>query len=272
MANEVSRVIYSRARDAGRLHVDQIVQMYESQRQAAASLDSVLTRRRGRQRLLLLDMDGTLTTERFAVELARAVGQHEALTKLLDQPEDDTLSRSDHIAALFRFVHKQHFERVARALPLRPGVIEFVNRMRRSGFMVGVLSDSYFIAAEIMRRRVFADFSLAHRMQFDGDVCRGEVRLNPAFLPPDEGEAPKSCKSHVLQRFASDRSGPPLLECWVVGDNLNDLALLRRADNAFVIEPKSPALRREPGVRVIDSFEELLPLVPEPLAQPARAA
>lgn len=265
MANEVARVIYSRARAAGRLHIDQIVAMYESQRQAAASLDYILTRRRGRQRLLLLDMDGTLTTGRFAVELARATGQEQALQALLDSPTDDAAARSDRIAALFRFVHKQQFERVARAAPIRPGVIECINRMRRHGFMVGVLSDSYFIAADVMRRRVFADFALAHTMQFDGDVCTGQVRLNAAFQRADGGEGEPVCKSHVLRRFRAERNGAPLLECWAVGDNLNDLGLLRLADRAFAIEPKADALRREPGVRVIDGFDELLPLVPEPL-------
>lgn len=262
MANEVSRVIYSRARAAGRLHVDQIVAMYETQRQATASLDFILSRRRGRQRLLLLDMDGTLTRSRFAVELARASGQEQALAALLNNPGDDALARSERIAGLFRFVHRQQFEKVARAAPIRPGVIEFVNRMRRAGFMVGVLSDSYFIAAEIMRRRVFADFALAHTMQFDGEVCTGQVKISPAFLPDEPGLAPV-CKSHVLRRFKAGMGEPPLLTCWAVGDNLNDLALLREADQAFVIEPKATALRAEPGVVVIESFEDLLARVPQ---------
>ena len=265
MANEVARVLYSRARAAGRLNVDQIVAMYENQRQAAAELDFILTRRRGRQRLLLLDMDGTITTQRFVVELARATGQEQALAGLLDSPTDDTAARSDAIAGLFRFVHKQQFERVARAVPIRPGVIDFINRMRRAGFMVGVLSDSYFVAADIVRRRVFADFALAHTLHFENDVCKGQVRMNPAFLALQAhgGEnTPPVCKSHVLARFKADTLGPPLLTCWAVGDNLNDLGLLRAADQAFAIEPKSPLLAQVPGLRIIDNFEELLPLVP----------
>jgi len=271
MANEVSRVIYSRARAAGRLHAEQITAMFETQRQAASALEYILTRRRGRQRLLLLDMDGTLTTTRFAVELARATGQEAALAELLDRPLDDAATRSERIAALFRFVHRQQFERVARAAPIRPGAIEFINRMRRAGFMVGVVSDSYFIAAEIVRRRVFADFGLAHPMHFDADVCSGQLRLNPAFLPAVEGEGDPVCKSHVLRRFRADENGPPLLECWAIGDNLNDLAMLRLADRGFAIEPKADALREDPAIRVVSSFEELLPLVPEPLARPGDA-
>lgn len=272
MANEVSRVIYARARAAGRLHVEQIEAMYETQRQATASIDYILTRRRGRTRLLLLDMDGTVTTERYAVSLARAIGQDAALAALLDKPDDDAGTRSERIAALFKFIHRQQFERVAQAIEIRPGAVEWINRMRRAGFMVGVVSDSYFVAAEILRRRIFADFALAHTLQFDGDVCTGELRLNPAFHPlhPSRGAPP--CKSHVLTRFREDRRAPVIDEIWAVGDNLNDLEMLSLADRAFVIEPKSPTLARKAHAQQVQSFDELLALVPDAAPAPADKA
>lgn len=271
MANEVSRVIYARARAAGRLHVEQITAMYESQRQATAAIDYILTRRRDRRRLLLLDMDGTITPGRFVVELARATGREAALAGLLEGT-DDAATRSERIAALFRFVHRQQFEQVAHGMTIRTGVIEFVNRMRRQGFMVGVLSDSYFVAAEILRRRVFADFAVAHLLQFDGEVCNGTLRLNPAFQPAAADGLPALCKSHVLRCFREDNRPPPVQEVWAVGDNLNDLGLLLRADQAFVIEPKSPELLRQPGIQLVESFEALLARVPEPAAAPPAAA
>lgn len=266
MANEVSRVIYARARAAGRLHVEQIAAMYESQRQAAASIDYVLTRRRGRHRLLLLDMDGTLTTERYVVQMARAAGVERELAGLLDQGApgaapgipDDAATRSSRIAALFRFVHKQQFEKVAHALPLREGVVETVNELRRAGFMVGVVTDSWFVGAEIVRRRVFADFALAHTLQFDGEVCSGLVNVNPAFLPLRPGGHPPLCKGHVIRRFREDAGEPPLDTVWAVGDNLNDIGMLAEADRAFVIEPKSPRIARETDARELRAFRELL--------------
>jgi glucosyl-3-phosphoglycerate synthase len=262
MANEISRVIYTRARAAGRLHMEQIVAMYETQRQATATLDYILTRRRRRTRLVLLDMDGTLTPERYVVELARATGHAAALGRLLDGG-DDAATRSERIAALFKFVHQQQFERVAQALPVRPGVIACINRLRRAGFMVGVVSDSYFVAAEILRRRVFADFALAHTMQFDAEVCSGEVRINPAFVAPVGDAGPAICKSHVIRRLRDDRSEPRLSECWAVGDNLNDLGMLRAADRAFAIDPKSPQLAQVPGLTVLSSFDDLRLRVPD---------
>lgn len=257
MANEVSRTIYSRARAVGRLHVEQITAIYETQRQAASNIDYILSKRKGKKNLLLLDMDGTVTPSRFAVELARATGHEDELMQLLDGHDNDAATRSNNIANVFRFVHKRKFQQVAHALEIRPGVIAFVNQMRRRGFMVGLVSDSYFVAADIVRRRIFADFAMAHTLQFDGDVCTGMLRINSAFSPEDADNA-TICKSNVLQRFLSDTTAPPVEETWAIGDNLNDLELLRLANRAYVIDPKSSALTQEPRITEIKSFEELL--------------
>ena len=201
-----------------------------------------------------------------------APSQEGALAALLDSPDDDASTRSERIAALFKFIHRQQFERVAHATAIRPGVIEWVNRMRRAGFMVGVVSDSYFVAAEILRRRIFADFALAHTLQFSGDVCTGELRLNPAFEPVRPSRGAPACKSHVVTRFRQDRSAPVINEVWAVGDNLNDLEMLSLADRAFVIEPKSPTLARRADAQLVQSFDELLALVPDAAPAPADQA
>jgi len=259
MANEVSRVIYTRARSAGRLHMEQITAMYETQRQATATLDYILTRRRGRTKLLLLDMDGTITPQRYVVELARVTGHEAALAQLMGSG-DDAATRSERIAALFKFVHRQQFERVAQALPVRPGLIACLNRLRRAGFMVGVVSDSYFIAAEVLRRRIFADFALAHTLQFDGEVCNGELRVNAAFTPLRASRGAPACKSNVVRRFRQDEAEPRVETVWAVGDNANDLEMLREADRAFVIEPKTASLARDADATRIESFDALASL------------
>ena len=182
--------------------------------------------------------------------------------QLLDSHNDDAATRSDRIAKLFRYIHKKKFEQVARLLEIRPGVIEFVNQMRRRGFMVGVVSDSYFVAADIVRRRIFADFAMAHTLHFDGNVCTGQIRMNPAFISEAISAAPALCKSNVLRCFLADTTPPAINQTWVVGDNINDLELMRLADRAFAIDPKSPVLQNEPGVTPITSFADLLALLP----------
>lgn len=268
MANEVGRVIFERARLAGRMNVDQIAAMYEMQRQAAASLENTLRRRKGRRGLVLLDMDGTVTPARFAVELAKAAGQDAALGLLLDGAVDDAMTRSERIAQLFRFVHKNTFERVARGLPIREGVVEFVNRMKRRGFMVGLISDSYFVAAEIVRRRIFADFAIAHVVNFSQGFCDGTLRINPAFTPEDN---PRDVdKSNVLKKFLSDPQGEPITQTWAIGDNTNDVRLLEMADRAFLVRAADRAPPPCRSATVVNTFAEIIEQI-EKTPQPDRS-
>ena len=270
MAVEVSHVIYDRARAAGRLNVDQIGRMFEEQRQAAAAVESALARRRGRHRVLLLDLDGTLLEERFALHMARATGREPALRAVLEHAEGPDvgagdLARARAAAALFRFVHQNEFERVAREVPLRAGVVECVHRWRSAGFMVGVVSDDWFIGAEILRRRVFADFALAHTLVFEAGVCNGDLRTNPAFLAP--GATGPLDKGHVVNRLREDldgRTGGEPLEVWAVGDGDDDFALLRLADRGFVVGPGLAAQRLPPHVQRVADLLAIEPGVAAP--------
>ena len=274
MANEVSRVIFGRARQAGRLHVDQISAMYETQRLAASEIDYVLTRRKGRQRLLLLlGLGTTISPTCFELALAKLCGQEAALEQLMEfdgdgegegdiEGDDEGFSRCARIASLFRFVPKQQFERVARTMAIRPEMIDLVNQLRRRGFMVGVVSDGYFVAADIIRRRIFADFAMAHTIQFEGEVCTGQIRTNPAFLPESREGGRVICKSNVLRWFLTDTAPSAIQTTWVCGDSASDLGLMRLADRAFAAATRSQALLNEPGVTHLDSAAALLALLP----------
>lgn len=211
MAFEVSRVIHQYSREAGRLHVEQINEMYEVQRQAVATFEYVLTRQKGRTKLLLLDMDETITEERYIDALAVATGTQEALAKLLQDSTLTDMERCEQVTALFKFVHRSQFEKVAMELTLKPGVIDYVNQMRREQFMVGVISNHYFAGAEIIRKRVFADFALAHVLQFQNDICTGKVQINETFRNMRDLSDLSVCKSRVVDHFRA-KSNPPVFE------------------------------------------------------------
>lgn len=257
MAFEVSRVIHHYSREAGRLHVEQINEMYESQRQAIASFEYVLTRQKDRTKLLLLDMDETVCQERYIDLLAQAAGVEQELSEISHEPGLSDQERCQRVTALFKFVHRSQFERVAMSLTLNPGVIEFTNQMRRRGFMVGVLSNYFFAGAEIIRKRIFADFALAHVLQFQNDICTGTLLINEAFLSEHDRTNQAVCKSNVLDQFRAKKNAPVFEEIWAVGAGRDDINMLALANRAFVIEPKSDDFARVSHIQVVKNFAEI---------------
>lgn len=261
MAQEVSRVIFDRAKQAGRLTVDQILSIYELERQNQADIDHVLLKLRNADRIVLLCLDGVVSTASYERELAGATGRLPRLDTVLQDPAADLAGRMRSVAQVFRFVHKHEFEAVAHALELRPQVIETVNTLRRLGYKVGVVSEGCFIAAEIIRRRIFADFALANTMLFEGSVCQGEARLNRAYQHNgrDAGcNKHQYCSSNLLGHLRLGERDIALRHILAVGSGANDRCLLRSADYAFVLDSCSDELLDEPGVTQLRSIAELI--------------
>ncbi|MBL8827187.1 MAG: HAD-IB family phosphatase [Planctomycetaceae bacterium] len=257
MAKQVVRVILNRAAVYGRLDVDQVREVEEVERHAQSELSVVLSRVGQAPKLALFDMDGTLLKGRFVVALAQRTRQMTALRKLLDHDELDASERTQRIAKLFVGVRREVFEQVAKSVPLSPGAVETVIALRRSGYRVGIISDSYRVATEIVRRRVFADFSLAHLIRFRQGVATGDITLSPAMKHDDGCADHRYCKLNVMlhlnEQLLTDCS-----EIIAVGDSDPDICMLRNAGLSVAFQPKSAAVAKAARVTIHHSLSELL--------------
>lgn len=211
-------------------------------------------------RVVLINLDGAITCNYFIDEIATATGQTVGLSKLREATKSGP-EGALQVAKLFQLVPRQQFLHVAGEMVIRTGAIECINRLRRAGYIVGLLSDNYFVAAEVIRRRVFADFALAHTLQFNGDVCTGQLRINPAFLSEKEIGRGNICKSHIVSRMRHDRSAPKVSEIYAVSTVDSDFELLKSADHAFLLDPvlrEKPAHARFTRIRSLTELADLL--------------
>jgi glucosyl-3-phosphoglycerate synthase len=241
MARQVVRVILDRAARYGRLHIEQVREVEEVELRSQAELPAVLGKARQARRLALFDMDGVLLRDRFVVRLAQRVNKLTDLRQYLDHPTMSAEERTRAIGALFAGVPRELFEQTARNLALVQGAAETVIALRKMGYRVGVVTDSYRAAAEVVRRRVFADFSLSHLMRFRHGAATGEVTLSPAMAHPNGCRQHACCKLNAMLHLA-ERLGLPREQILAVGDGENDVCLLRAAGLSVAFEPKTPAV------------------------------
>lgn len=241
MAKQVVRVILDRAARYGRLDLQQVREVEEIERHAQAEL-SVIFGRLGRpERLALFDMDGTLLQGRFVVSLAHRTSRISELGQLLDHASLPAQERTEKIAKLFAGTPKAVFEEVARSAPLMPGAAEAIVALRKAGYRVGIVSDSFRVATEIVRRRVFADFSIAHIMRFRRGIATGVVTISPAMFHEDGCRRHLLCKLNVLLHVCEQLSmGPESV--LAVGDGEPDICMLEAAGVSVAVEPKTPAV------------------------------
>ncbi len=238
MAKQVTRVILDRAWRYERLSVNQVMDMRETERRSKAGSSHLFCAAEGRQQHALLGMDGILLDGCFVVRLAEQMGVVADLQRLLSSkllPEHD---RMHAVASVFVGVAASISEEVAREMPLVEGAVEIVRELRRAGYRVGIVSDSFHIAAETVRRRVFADFAVAHVMHFHNGVAIGEVSLAPAMVAADGCRRHTYCKANVIRRLAHD-VGSVARHTLAVGTDEKDICLLRLAGRAVAFRPTS---------------------------------
>jgi HAD superfamily phosphoserine phosphatase-like hydrolase len=262
MARQVVRVILDRAGRYGRLDLQQIREVEEVERRAQAELSLLSQRLDPFERLALFDMDGTLLKGRFIVNLARRTNKTAELDELLDHATMPADERTRRIARLFAGVDRSVFEEAARGVPLMPGAVEVVVALRKAGYRVGIVTDSFRVAAEIVRRRVFADFSIAHLMRFRRGVATGEVTLSPAMQHPDGCKDHGLCKLNVLLHLCNQLKLSPA-QVLAVGDHDPDACMLRAAGVSVAYQPKSKLVEASAGYVLHDNLLDILACVGE---------
>lgn len=192
----------------------------------------------------------------------------EALLPLLDNPFLDAVARTKRIAAIFAGLPKTTIESIARAIPLMPGAVETVVGLRKAGYLVGVVTDSYRMAAETVRRRVFADFTISHVMKFHRDKATGRLTLSPAMRHPQGCREHRLCKLNVLRHLLAEVGiGPERV--LAVGDSENDVCLLHAAGISVAFQPKTLAVRAAAKHVIEHDLRGILHLLGLPVAKRA---
>jgi glucosyl-3-phosphoglycerate synthase len=263
MATQVVRTILDRAAKYHRLKLSHIKEVEEIERCSQTELSLVLQKTGKPERLALFDMDGTLLKGRFIVALAQRTNKVAGLEKWLDNVDFSAEARSRGIGKLFDGTPREIFEEVARNMPLMPGATETVVSLRKAGYRVGIVTDSYRVAAEMVRRRVFADFSVSHLMKFRRGKATGDITLSSAMRHPDGCKLHDICKANVTAHLLEHFQLAPE-QVLAVGDGENDTCMLRAAGFSVAFHPKSDAVRSAAQVVIEHGpVTELLPFIEE---------
>ncbi|PAW82050.1 MAG: hypothetical protein B9S33_15595 [Pedosphaera sp. Tous-C6FEB] len=261
MATQVARAMIERAMQYGRVRRTFVRRVRETERHHHAHPERTLSRLGPVERLALFDMDGTLLDGRFIVELARRTERSEQLAQYLDRYDLTPEQRTRRIAALFKGVPKSVFERTVREMPLVPGAVETIVGLRKLGYRVGIVTDSYHVAAETIRRRVFADFTVANLMRFDNDRASGRVTLAPLMSPRLRTGHRAYDKLHVL-KYLMRQMGLKRSQVLAVGDGLNDIGMLRAAGISVAFQPKHERVSKAAKRTLQGRLDELLQFLP----------
>jgi glucosyl-3-phosphoglycerate synthase len=258
MSREVAQAIIQKAVQSGKStynnHIDGIIASLKHQ------METEEAHPRKSRKLILFDMDNTLLAGRFIDFCADAFGFGKEL-KDLRSFEEDSILLTKQIARLLRGKPIDGLIKVAERIPIVKGAHEIIRELKRRGYLVGIVSDSYDVITNYLKNRLSLDFTLSNELEFSGSICTGEVKI-PSFFFKDSYSLCEHtiCKTNALLRVLK---GLKIKNKNViaVGDDMNDLCLIKNAGLGVAFNTSEELINQQADHVIREqSFEDLLNL------------
>lgn len=241
MSDQVVKTILTRSILYKKLNSLSVKESLESERISKFEFSIMSKQFDASRPIALFDMDNTLLEGSFLEHLAQFSERVEELRGILGNHQMNPIQRTKVIARIISGIPKSVFEKIARTIPLRPYAQETIVELKKKGFQVGIITDSYFIVAEVIRRRIFADFSIAHILHFKKNYSSGDITLSPFMSNVHGCEKHALCKANFIPNLekVTSRKNPFIIS---TGDGENDICLFKKANLSFAINTSNPSV------------------------------
>ncbi|MEO9296000.1 MAG: HAD-IB family phosphatase [Nitrososphaera sp.] len=197
-------------------------------------------------KLAAFDMDGTLVEGRFVFALSGSLGLDGKVREIQADARLSNFEKTRDIARLFAGVARKDFESAIESIPLAKNCERALAALRKHGFAMGIISDSYTVAAGYLAARLDMGFVAANDLQFENGVATGRV-----VMPLGWEKIGCFCKLSVCKRFHLEthahRLGIAIANTAAIGDSRGDVCMVRCAGAGIAFMPKDAEIEAATG-------------------------
>jgi len=188
------------------------------------------------RRLAAFDMDGTLIQGRLVFALADRFGLSDKI-RAIQSGGMAGYEQTRAIAALFAGLMKKDLESAIELIPLTKNCERTIGTLKERDYRIGIISDSYTVAANHVADRLQLDFVAANELDIENNKITGKVSMPLGWDRIGCFCKISVCKRYHLEKFAR-QFGVPVEYTLAVGDTRSDICMIRRAGVGVAFMPK----------------------------------
>jgi phosphoserine phosphatase SerB len=225
MSREVANAILKRARAYQSFSLDSLNTTMMILDQVDYAVKDNLA---GLKKMVIFDMDNTILMGRYIDKLAEKYNFKKDLIDIVTTNQENYLI-TKMIARLLKGLNIAQLIAAADEIPLVSDIISVVAELKKRGYVVGIISDSYDFAVQHLKNKINADFAIANELEFSNSVATGEVKVLSCFTKNAKSRCNHSfCKSNVMMHI-SEKYNISLDNIIAVGDGENDICMVKFA-------------------------------------------
>lgn len=259
MSKEVAQTIILKAASSKNPHYnfEELGVLNEIRSQMEFALENQLSTL---DKLVVFDMDNTLLKGRFIDVCADKFGFKKELMNIRSS-ETDAIILTKRIATLLKGKTINELIEIVDSIKIIEGTKEIIIELKKRGYIVGIISDSYDCITNHIKIKLGMDFSLSNELEFSKSICTGEVKI-PSFLFSSQKSICKHslCKTNALLCIL-EKYNIPKENCISIGDSMNDLCMIKEAGLGIAFCSKDELVNHHADIVIHEpNFTELLNL------------
>jgi len=257
MSKEVAKAIITKAQQQSPEDVteEEVKSIEEINRQMNYALQENLS---GFHKMAVFDMDNTILKGRFIDACAKKFG-FTAQLEDLRETETDSIILTKRIGLLLKGKTIDDLLDVVHKIEMIDDIKEVVASLKKKGYIVGIISNSYTLITNYVMRNIGADFAYANQMEFFEGRATGEVGMPFYFFGSPESICGHSyCKTNAMQ-YACEKYNVYFKNCIAIGDSKDDRCMVGHAGKGFAFCTTDELLKKMANKQINEqSFQSLL--------------
>ncbi|MEQ1675780.1 MAG: HAD-IB family phosphatase [Chitinophagaceae bacterium] len=225
MSREVATVILKKSKNRGRNNFETLehIQLIREQLEFAIRETS-----RNLKKVAIFDMDNTLLRRSFIYSAAEKFNFEKELLEIVTN-QNNPFIRSKQIARLIKGKNISELLKLADEMIVTNNAQKAIDLLKKNGFIVGLVSDSYDCITNHMKNKFSFDFSLGNELEFSKSIATGEIKI-PSFYLPHEGSicGHEYCKTHALTHLCK-KFNVSVGDTLAIGDSENDVCIIKKS-------------------------------------------
>jgi phosphoserine phosphatase len=211
-----------------------------------------------RPKLVVFDMDGTLINGRLIEVISKKYGLSERVVEIQTDQSLPGYKKTEMIASLLKGIKAIEIAKAIDSIPIMNNADKIVSWFKKNGYVTGIITDSYTLAAEVIANKLKIDFIAANELIVDDGILTGEIKMPLGWEIINCSCTISICKRYQLNYY-SKKYGVSTEDTIAIGDTRGDICMIKQAGLGIAFMPKDPdIIKQSKNIILTPDLNEIL--------------